>query len=125
MPKSQHKTYYNINGTLVDADMTDVPTSRKFRDNWVLDGPVIDVDMDKAKDQVRDELREARKKPMEDNDLQLMLLMRKKEFMEPDAKDKEIAAEILVDQQRLRDVTKDPQIEACTTPEELEALKIL
>lgn len=44
-------SFINLNGTEVDAaSVTLPPTGRAFRDAWVLNGTVIEVDMEKAKD---------------------------------------------------------------------------
>lgn len=122
------EVYINVNGAVVKQDSVETPKNRRFRSNWTLEGDVITVDMDKAKEQVRNELRVERAPLMEDNDLKLTLLFRKKELYNGatlSEEDKAKGLAIEADQQRLRDVTKHPDIDACQTPEDLENLKLL
>jgi len=50
----------DANGQQVDASTVSVPANRDFRGAWVLNGPVIQEDMAKAKDIFKDKIREAR-----------------------------------------------------------------
>jgi hypothetical protein len=44
----------NIGGQTVDASTVTLPADRKFRDAWVLNGDVVEVDRDLALSQARD-----------------------------------------------------------------------
>jgi hypothetical protein len=42
-------TNINVNGQIVDADAVTMPETKEFRDAWVLNGDVIEIDWDKAR----------------------------------------------------------------------------
>lgn len=92
------------------VEESQVPTDRTFRNAWTQDtkgAPV--VDMDKARDIHRDRMREARKPKLGALDV---------EFMRAVESGKS-TSEVMVAKQGLRDVTKDPAIDAAKTPDDL------
>ena len=99
---------------VVDADLVTKPANRDFRDAWVLNGTVIEVDMVKARDTHRDRLRAARADEFAINDIAI-----NDAILEDDAAGKTAA---IARRDELRDVPSDPAIEAATTPEELSAV---
>lgn len=95
------------------VDEADIPTDRTFRNAWKqcpMGKP--EVDMDKARDIHRDNLRAARKPKLQALDVEFMRVV------ENGAPTSDIAAA----KQALRDVTKHPDIDAAATPEELKAV---
>jgi hypothetical protein len=42
-------TNININGQIVDANSVTTPATKEFRDAWILNGNVIEIDWDKAR----------------------------------------------------------------------------
>ena len=91
-----------------------IPRDRAFRDAWcdVTAAPTIDINMTKAKDIHRNRLRAMREPKLAALDVEMT-----RAFADP-AKQAAIDAK----RQALRDVTKDPSIEAAKTPEELIAV---
>lgn len=114
MPENTVKTYIRVDGQDVDADSVAVPSDRTFREAWANAGARIVVDMAKAREIHRDNLRRDRAPRMEVLDVQFMRAI---EQGLP-------TAEIGTAKQRLRDVTADPRIDAASTPEELSALTL-
>jgi hypothetical protein len=104
----------NINGDIRDSASLDLPKGREFRSAWTFNGAAVEVDMTKAKDIQRDTLRQERKPKLEELDVEVM------KALESGKSTSSVAAE----KQRLRDLTKDPRIEAAQTPEELKALTL-
>jgi len=49
-----------------------VPTDRSFRDAWIFSDDIIQVDMTKAKDLMRNKIREVRKDLLESEDITFM-----------------------------------------------------
>lgn len=88
---------------------------RTFRNAWVTDGDAVAVDMDKARDLHRDNLRRDRGPMLADLDVQFM---RSIESGQP-------TSDIVSRKQLLRDATIDPRIDAAKTPEALLALDII
>lgn len=76
---------------------------------------MIKVNMTKAREIKRDQLRAERKPLLEQLDVEFMRAQEQGD----QAKADEIAAK----KQALRDVTADPAIDAATTPEELKAVR--
>ena len=76
---------------------------------------MINVNMTKAREIKRDQLRAERKPLLEQLDVEFMRAQEQGD----QAKADEIAAK----KQALRDVTDDPAIDAATTPEELKAVR--
>lgn len=99
-----------INPQWVDS----VPADRTFRNAWKAEGGAIVHDMVKCRAIHRDVLRAKRQPLMAALDV---------EYMRADeAGDTAKKAEIAAKKQALRDVTKDPVIDAARTPEELKAI---
>jgi hypothetical protein len=90
-----------------------VPTDREYRDAFcdVTPEPVIDVDIEKAREIHKDKLRRMRKPLLAALDLEMAMA-----FRNPALQD-----EIEARRQTLRDVTADPAIVAASTIEELKA----
>lgn len=91
-----------------------IPFDRTFRNAWKANGADIVVDMPKARDLLRNKLRELRKPKLEVLDAAYMQADERGDLAEK----QRIAAQ----KQSLRDVTADPMIEAARTPEELRSL---
>lgn len=111
---SEPAVYININGEIRDASSLTVPQDRTFRAAWQFNGPAVEVDMAKARDIHRDNLRAERKPRLEELDIQVMRRM----------EEGVSAATLIAQKQALRDVTADPRIDAAATPEELKALTL-
>jgi hypothetical protein len=47
-------SFINIDGKVVDASTVTLPLDRRFRDAWVLNGNVVEIDRDLALSQARD-----------------------------------------------------------------------
>ena len=75
---------------------------------------MITVNMDKAREIKKDQIREARKPMLEVLDVAYMRAV--------EAGDTTQQAQIAAEKQTLRDATADPAIAAATTPEELAAV---
>ena len=75
---------------------------------------MITVNMDKAREIKKDQIREARKPMLEALDVAYMRAV--------EAGDTTQQAQIAVEKQALRDATADPAIAAAMTPEELAAV---
>ena len=75
---------------------------------------MISVNMDKARQIKRDQIREARKPMLEALDVAYMRAV--------EAGDTTQQAQIAAEKQTLRDATDDPAIAAASTPEELAAV---
>lgn len=92
------------------VDEEDIPTDRTFRNAWKqCPKGLPTVDMEKARDIHRDRLRAIRKPKLENLDVEFM------RAVEGGKSTTEIAAA----KQALRDITKDPAIDAAKTPDEL------
>ena len=108
-------TYLNINGDVRDAASLTVPQDRTFRDAWMYgDAEVVEVDMPKAQEIFKDNLRRERQPLLEALDVDYM------KALETGSGTDAIAAKKTI----LRDITSDSRIEAAATPEELKALSI-
>lgn len=83
---------------------------RRFRDAWHLKGQALTCDMSKAREIHRDRLRRERAPLLQELDAQWFM-----------ADDK---TAVDARKQKLRDVTKDPRIDAAQTPEALHALTL-
>lgn len=86
-------------------------TDRTFRNAWVTDGSVLSVDMDKAREIHKQNLRSLRDP----------LLLAADVEMSKAYNDKTQQDAIEAKRQKLRDVTDDQSIAAATTPDELRA----
>jgi hypothetical protein len=107
-------TYININGDVRDASSITVPADRTFRGAWAFNGAAVEIDMTKARDIHRDNLRAERAPKLAALDVAYM------KALEQGGDTFYIAA----DKQALRDVTTDPRIEAAATPDALKALTL-
>ena len=94
-----------------EIDPKDLPQDRTFRNAWK---PDLTVDMAKARDIWRDKMRRARAPKLAELDI---------EYQRADeAADVVRKRDVARRKQALRDVTKDPRIEAASTPEALKAV---
>ena len=89
-----------------------VPSDRTFREAWAYVDSV-EVDMTKAKEIWRDNIRAARKPILESLDVAFIRAL--------ETGDTELVGDIRAQKQALRDATDDPVIDAAATPEELKA----
>lgn len=96
-------------------DRAHLPTDRTFRDAFMDGGPDvgISVDLDRARELRRDQLREARAPLLAELDTAYMRAL--------ESGDATTQAQIVARKQALRDVTADPAIDAATTVEALKA----
>ena len=107
-------TYININGDVRDASSLTVPTDRTFRGAWAFNEAVIEVDMAKAKDIHKDNLRAERKPRLEALDVSYMKALEAGSG----------AADIAAKKKTLRDITADAKIADASTPDALKALDL-
>ncbi len=107
-------TYININGDVRDASSLTVPADRTFRGAWTFNDNVIEIDMAKARDIHKDNLRAERKPKLEELDVSYM-----KAFEAGSG-----AADIATQKQTLRDITADSRIANASTPDALKALDL-
>ena len=107
-------TYININGDVRDASSLSVPTDRTFRGAWQFNGNAVEVDMSKARDIHKDNLREERKKRFEELDVSYMKALESGSG----------ASAIATQKQTLRDVTADSRIANAADPDALKALDL-
>jgi len=107
-------TYIETEQGTVQVDQISKPDDRKFRSAWILDGPVIKVDMDKAREIWRDNIRQVREPKFKELDAAFMKAMEQADTV----KQQKIATQ----KQVLRDATADPAIDAAQS---VEALKLV
>jgi hypothetical protein len=107
-------TLININGDVRDAASLTVPADRTFRGAWQFNGAAVEIDMVKARDIHRNNLRAERAPKLDKLDIEW--------FRAVEAGGD--TAAIATAKQRLRDVTADSRIAAAKTPEELQALTL-
>ena len=93
------------------ADESEVPTDRTFRDAWRSDGKKMSIDMPRARELHRERLRAAR--------APLLAALDVEAIRADEVGDAEAKSAIVARKQRLRDVTRLPEIEAATTAEAL------
>lgn len=109
------KSRIKIGGQIFDASSLELPsTGRTFREAYVNNDGIVEIDMQKARDIQKDVIREDRKPMLEALDVDTMKAL-------------ESGADVsgIADQkQTLRDITDDPRIAAAATPEELKALTL-
>ena len=111
------KTMVKIGALTLDTNDWVVPAERTFREAWDVTSTssgAIEVDMGKAKDTYRDKLRDARDAAFPALDAKFMKALERGED----------TSAIVARKEELRDCTKDPRIEAATTPSELLALDV-
>jgi len=107
-------TYININGDVRDASSVTVPADRTFRGAWAFNGAAVEIDMTKARDIHRDNLRAERMPRLAALDVAYMKALEQ-------AGD---TAAIAAQKQALRDVTADARIAGAATPDALKALTL-
>jgi len=107
-------TYIDIDGDRREASSLTVPSDRIFRGAWAFNEAVIEVDMAKAKEIHKDNLRAERKPLLEALDVEYMKALESGSG----------AAEIALQKGTLRDVTDDSRIESAENPEDLKALTL-
>ena len=108
------QTLININGDIRDAASLTVPADRVFRGAWQFNGAAVEIDMDKARDIHRNNLRAERAPKLAALDVAYMKALEQGS----------ITTTIAAQKQALRDVTTDPRIEAAATPDALKALTL-
>ena len=108
-------TYLNINGDVRDTASLTLPTDRTFRNAWVFgDADVVEVDMPKAQEIFKDDLRRERQPLLEALDVEYMKAMERGED----------TTAIVAQKVALRDITADARIASATTPEQLGAMDV-
>ncbi len=92
-------------------DQSVIPTDRTFRDAWTRKKERVEVDMPRARDILRNRLREERKEKLAALDV---------EYQRADeVGDKKMKTEIAAKKQVLRDLPAHPKIEQAQTAEDL------
>ena len=110
-------TYVNINGETRDAASLEFPTTKRtFREAWQFNGNVIDINMDKARDIVRNRLR-AEREP-------LMAKLDADWFRAAETANTVAQVAIATQKQALRDITTHASIDSATTADELSLITI-
>ena len=108
-------TYLDINGDVRDTASLTLPTDRTFRNAWMYgDANVVEVDMPKAQEIFKDNLRRERQPLLEALDVEYMKAMERGEDTKA----------IVAQKVALRDITDDARIASATTPEMLGAMDV-
>ena len=108
-------TYLNINGDVRDTASLTLPTDRTFRNAWVYgDAEVVEVDMPKAREILKGNLRRERQPLLEALDVEYMKAMERGED----------TTAIVAQKVALRDITADARIASATTPDQLGAMDV-
>ena len=108
-------TYLNINGDVRDTASLTLPTDRAFRNAWVYgDAEIVEVDMPKAQEIFKENLRRERKPLLEALDVEYMRAMERGED----------TTAIVAQKVALRDITADARIASATTPDQLGAMDV-
>lgn len=94
---------------------TEKPEKRLFREAWQLNGPVIEVDMAKAREIWRDKIRTAREPVLQNLDAAYMKALESGNTV--------LQQDIAAQKQELRNAPTVPEIELATSPEELAAVQ--
>jgi hypothetical protein len=105
------KTYVNINGQVYDTADVSVPKDRAFRDAWVVDKDVIEVDMTKAREIQKNVIRSEREPVFKELDAKFMKAL--------ETGDTTAVAAIAAKKEALRDAPSSTKIKNAKTPEEL------
>ena len=108
------KTYININGDVRDASSLTVPSDRTFRGAWTFNGDAVEIDMDKARDIHKDNLRAERAPRLEALDVDYM------KALEAGSGADAIAAK----KETLRNITADAKIANAADADALKALDL-
>jgi hypothetical protein len=112
---SRMTTYLNINGDVRDTASLTLPADRTFRNAWVYgDADVVEVDIPKAQEIFKDNIRRERKPLLEALDV---------EFMKTLETGGDVSA-ITAKKIALRNITDDARIASATTPEMLGAMDV-
>jgi hypothetical protein len=107
-------TYININGDIRDAASLTVPADRVFRGAWQFNGAAVEIDMTKARDIHRDNLRAERAPKLAALDVDYMKALEQGH----------VTTTIAAEKQALRDVPADARIADAATPDALKALTL-
>jgi len=107
-------TYININGDVRDASSLTIPTDRTFRGAWQYNGNAVEIDMTKAREIHKDNLRIERKPRLEALDVDYM------KALEAGSGADAIAAK----KKTLRDITADAKIANAADADALKALTL-
>ncbi len=107
-------TYININGDVRDASSLTVPADRTFRGAWTFNGDVVEINMTKARDIHKDNLRAERKPKLEELDVSYMKALEAGSG----------ADAIATKKQTLRDITADARIANAADADALKALDL-
>ena len=107
-------TYININGDVRDASSLTVPNDRTFRGAWTFSDKAVEIDMTKAREIHKDNLRAERKPRLEALDVDYM------KALEAGSGADAIAAK----KKTLRDITADAKIANAADAEALKALTL-
>ncbi len=110
------QTYINIDGDVRDASSLTTPNDRVFRGAWQFNGNAVEVDMTKAREIHKDNLRAERAPRFETLDTEW--------FRAAETNNTDAQAEVATKKQALRDVTKDSRITKAKTPDQLKALTL-
>ena len=110
------QTYINIDGDVRDTSTITMPNDRVFRGAWQFNGDVVEVDMIKAREIHKDNLRLERLPRFEELDTEW--------FRAAETNDTDAQTEVATKKQALRDVTDDSRITNATTPDQLKALTL-
>jgi hypothetical protein len=108
------QTLININGDIRDAASLTVPADRVFRGAWQFNGAAVEIDMTKARDIHRDNLRAERAPKLAALDVAYMKALEQGH----------VTTTIAAEKQALRDVTADARIAGAATPDALKALTL-
>jgi hypothetical protein len=108
------QTLININGDIRDAASLTVPADRVFRGAWQFNGAAVEIDMTKARDIHRDNLRAERAPKLAALDVSYMKALEQGH----------VTTTIAAEKQALRDVTADARIAGAATPDALKALTL-
>lgn len=101
-----------INPRFVENDS--IPTDRTFRNAWIANGKGVTVDMTRAKDVCRCQLRTVRAPVLASLDVAYQRA--------DEANDQKAKSAIATQKQTLRDITDHPSIDAAKTPDELKSV---
>jgi hypothetical protein len=92
------------------VDSSEIPSDREYRNAWKYDNG-INVDIDKAKEIHKDKLRIKRKPLLQRLDVDYMMALEKGDTI--------LCKQIAEEKQKLRDITKSPEITEARSVEDL------
>lgn len=99
------------------VDALEIPSDREFRNAWEKNGSLVQVNIEKAKEVKKDNLRLEREPLLKQLDVDFIKAL--------EASDSIKQQEISEKKQELRDITKIETLLNATTVEELKAIKIV